>query len=198
MILNGWLSADSSFVCVISSYYICTGRISKYSVTQVKWQLKPSWGDKTVPLAWDQLSVYYYSYLTFYISMSLQIVVLLMDTQGAFDSTSTVKDCATIFALSTMTSSTQVCMSLIALHQVRCEGNWSNEGITYINMNLQFSFTCMISQLTIQEAEEHRIKYNWTLQINSTTAIIISTFLTSTYVYIQNSLSKMAPKFELY
>ncbi|EDO43003.1 predicted protein [Nematostella vectensis] len=37
-----------------------------------------------------------------------EVVVLLMDTQGAFDSSSTVKDCATIFALSTMTSSTQV------------------------------------------------------------------------------------------
>lgn len=36
------------------------------------------------------------------------VVVLLMDTQGAFDSQSTVKDCATIFALSTMLSSTQV------------------------------------------------------------------------------------------
>jgi len=37
-----------------------------------------------------------------------QVVVLLMDTQGAFDSSSTVKDCATVFALSTMTSSVQV------------------------------------------------------------------------------------------
>lgn len=37
-----------------------------------------------------------------------EIAVLLMDTQGAFDSSSTVKDCATIFALSTMTSSTQI------------------------------------------------------------------------------------------
>ncbi|CAL1529427.1 unnamed protein product [Lymnaea stagnalis] len=37
-----------------------------------------------------------------------EIVVLLMDTQGAFDSESTVKDCATIFALSTMISSVQV------------------------------------------------------------------------------------------
>uniref|UniRef100_A0A7E4ZT60 GB1/RHD3-type G domain-containing protein n=1 Tax=Panagrellus redivivus TaxID=6233 RepID=A0A7E4ZT60_PANRE len=36
------------------------------------------------------------------------IVVLLMDTQGAFDSLSTVKDCATIFALSTMLSSVQI------------------------------------------------------------------------------------------
>jgi len=36
------------------------------------------------------------------------IAVLLMDTQGAFDSQSTVRDCATIFALSTMTSSVQI------------------------------------------------------------------------------------------
>ena len=48
----------------------------------------------------------------------LQIVILLMDTQGAFDSASTVKDCATIFALSTMIASSQVglpriqCMSV--------------------------------------------------------------------------------------
>uniref|UniRef100_A0A8C2KLC8 Atlastin 3 n=1 Tax=Cyprinus carpio TaxID=7962 RepID=A0A8C2KLC8_CYPCA len=37
-----------------------------------------------------------------------EVAVLLMDTQGAFDSQSTVKDCATIFALSTMTSSVQL------------------------------------------------------------------------------------------
>ncbi|KAJ8281878.1 hypothetical protein COCON_G00043970 [Conger conger] len=37
-----------------------------------------------------------------------QVAVLLMDTQGAFDTQSTVKDCATIFALSTMTSSIQI------------------------------------------------------------------------------------------
>ncbi|VDN51828.1 unnamed protein product [Dracunculus medinensis] len=37
-----------------------------------------------------------------------EVVVLLMDTQGAFDSQSTVKDCATIFALSTMLSSMQI------------------------------------------------------------------------------------------
>ncbi|XP_003375094.1 atlastin-1 [Trichinella spiralis] len=37
-----------------------------------------------------------------------EIVILLMDTQGAFDSQSTVKDCATIFALSTMLSSVQI------------------------------------------------------------------------------------------
>ncbi|CAG7730627.1 unnamed protein product [Allacma fusca] len=37
-----------------------------------------------------------------------EIAVLLVDTQGAFDSQSTVRDCATIFALSTMTSSVQI------------------------------------------------------------------------------------------
>ncbi|XP_033126667.1 atlastin-2-like [Anneissia japonica] len=36
------------------------------------------------------------------------VAVLLMDTQGAFDTESTVKDCATVFALSTMLSSVQV------------------------------------------------------------------------------------------
>ncbi|KAF7651532.1 hypothetical protein LDENG_00109080 [Lucifuga dentata] len=37
-----------------------------------------------------------------------EVAVVLMDTQGAFDAQSTVKDCATIFALSTMTSSMQI------------------------------------------------------------------------------------------
>jgi atlastin len=37
-----------------------------------------------------------------------EVVVLLMDTQGAFDNRSTVKDCATVFALSTMLASVQV------------------------------------------------------------------------------------------
>ncbi|KAJ0049894.1 hypothetical protein NL108_005195 [Boleophthalmus pectinirostris] len=37
-----------------------------------------------------------------------ELAVVLMDTQGAFDNQSTVKDCATIFALSTMTSSVQI------------------------------------------------------------------------------------------
>lgn len=43
-----------------------------------------------------------------FIVRCLQVVVLLMDTQGAFDTESTVKECATIFALSTMISSVQV------------------------------------------------------------------------------------------
>ncbi|KAI0980188.1 hypothetical protein GJ496_004807 [Pomphorhynchus laevis] len=36
------------------------------------------------------------------------IAILLMDTQGAFDSMSTVRDCATVFALSLMLSSVQI------------------------------------------------------------------------------------------
>ncbi|NXS64019.1 ATLA2 protein, partial [Brachypteracias leptosomus] len=46
--------------------------------------------------------VWYFSHLHLYL-----VAVLLMDTQGAFDSQSTIKDCATVFALSTMTSSVQ-------------------------------------------------------------------------------------------
>jgi atlastin len=37
-----------------------------------------------------------------------KVAILLMDTQGTFDSQSTVKDCATVFALSTMLSSVQI------------------------------------------------------------------------------------------
>uniref|UniRef100_A0A182YAR7 Uncharacterized protein n=1 Tax=Anopheles stephensi TaxID=30069 RepID=A0A182YAR7_ANOST len=39
---------------------------------------------------------------------SFQLAIILMDTQGAFDSQSTVRDCATVFALSTMLSSVQI------------------------------------------------------------------------------------------
>ncbi|KAK2582908.1 hypothetical protein KPH14_008975 [Odynerus spinipes] len=37
-----------------------------------------------------------------------KVAIILMDTQGAFDSQSTVRDCATVFALSTMLSSVQI------------------------------------------------------------------------------------------
>lgn len=37
-----------------------------------------------------------------------RVAIILMDTQGAFDSQSTVRDCATVFALSTMLSSVQI------------------------------------------------------------------------------------------
>ncbi len=49
------------------------------------------------------------------ISVCLKVAVLLVDTQGAFDSQSTIKDCATVFALSTMTSSVQVCWSTLVV-----------------------------------------------------------------------------------
>ncbi|CAN8022291.1 unnamed protein product [Ixodes persulcatus] len=57
--------------------------------------------DTTGILIWDEV---------FQVTTSdgQQLAVLFMDTQGAFDCESTVKDCATIFALSTMTSSVQV------------------------------------------------------------------------------------------
>lgn len=42
------------------------------------------------------------------VSFCLQVAVLLMDTQGTFDSQSTLRDSATVFALSTMISSMQV------------------------------------------------------------------------------------------
>lgn len=37
-----------------------------------------------------------------------KVAIFLLDTQGAFDSKSTVRDCATVFALSTMISSVQI------------------------------------------------------------------------------------------
>ena len=37
-----------------------------------------------------------------------KVAIILLDTQGTFDSRSTVKDCATVFALSTMLSSLQI------------------------------------------------------------------------------------------
>lgn len=64
---------------------------------------------------WPQ-NEFYRWFLTVLLAVSMkvtpvfyvQVAVLLMDTQGAFDSQSTIKDCATLFALSTMTSSVQV------------------------------------------------------------------------------------------
>lgn len=37
-----------------------------------------------------------------------KVAIILLDTQGTFDTQSTVKDCATVFALSTMLSSVQI------------------------------------------------------------------------------------------
>ncbi|UYV83444.1 ATL2, partial [Cordylochernes scorpioides] len=58
--------------------------------------------DTTGILLWDQV------FLVDIPGSPEPVAVLLMDTQGAFDSESTVKDCATVFALSTMISSVQV------------------------------------------------------------------------------------------
>jgi len=51
-------------------------------------------------------------------ALFVQVAVLLMDTQGAFDSESTVRDCATVFALSTMISSVQVCHTLSCMYTI--------------------------------------------------------------------------------
>jgi atlastin len=51
-----------------------------------------------------------------------KVAIILMDTQGAFDSESTVQDCATVFALSTVLSSIQI-YNLV--HQIQ-EDNLQN------------------------------------------------------------------------
>lgn len=77
------------------------------SLTKLSWQLLISWSTLNCGCC---RNVY------FFIVSLPQVAVLLVDTQGAFDSQSTIKDCATLFALSTMTSSVQVSSSS---HQVR-------------------------------------------------------------------------------
>lgn len=59
-----------------------------------------------------------------------------MDTQGAFDNQSTVKDCATIFALSTMTSSIQVTGFLWL---------WQNQ--YFINIRVIYTWTVSVFQI---------------------------------------------------
>lgn len=46
--------------------------------------------------------------LVYYLYVWFQVAIYLMDTQGTFDSQSTVKDNATVFAISTMLSSVQI------------------------------------------------------------------------------------------
>ena len=55
-------------------------------------------------------------------SASNEVAVLLMDTQGAFDLELTVKDCTTVLALSTMTSSVQVFNILRNLQEDNLQG----------------------------------------------------------------------------
>ncbi|KAF3822186.1 hypothetical protein GH733_007560 [Mirounga leonina] len=67
-----------------------------------------------------------------------QVAVVLMDTQGAFDSQSTVKDCATIFALSTMTSSVQTLMFLVRDWSFPYEYSYGLQGgMSFLDKRLQ-------------------------------------------------------------
>lgn len=74
-----------------------------------------------------------------------QVAVLLVDTQGAFDSQSTIKDCATVFALSTMTSSVQVGM----------------DGQILIITTSVFSLTC-VSSCFLSFSDLNNVKHNKT------------------------------------
>lgn len=66
-----------------------------------------------------------------YCVSSQQVAVLLVDTQGAFDSQSTIKDCATVFALSTMTSSVQVRLKTCLV--------WSKISFNIFRLNIPFT-----------------------------------------------------------
>ena len=85
-----------------------------------------------------------------------------MDTQGAFDSQSTIKDCATVFALSTMTSSVQVRhrdapawsvhITLIPLLFLRIPFDWRKEGLKLEKLYISYcslTFLCLLSWLTM-------------------------------------------------
>ncbi|XP_055848492.1 atlastin isoform X1 [Episyrphus balteatus] len=57
--------------------------------------------DTTGILMWSEIFLHDYP-------SGEKVAIILLDTQGAFDSQSTVRDCATVFALSTMVSSVQI------------------------------------------------------------------------------------------
>ena len=68
-----------------------------------------------------------------------KIAIVLMDTQGNFDNNSTLKDCSTIFALSTMLSSVQI---------YNLSSNIKNNDLQYLNLFAEYGkqaidkFTC--------------------------------------------------------
>lgn len=57
--------------------------------------------DTTGILMWSDIFLHDYAH-------GEKVAIILLDTQGTFDSQSTVRDCATVFALSTMLSSVQI------------------------------------------------------------------------------------------
>ncbi|VEL27343.1 unnamed protein product [Protopolystoma xenopodis] len=57
------------------------------------------------------------------------VAVLLMDTQGSFDNSTTVKQCATVFALSTMLSSVQV---------YNIHGNIQEDNLQYLQLFTEY------------------------------------------------------------
>lgn len=74
-----------------------------YLITQLAFTHPPCWHLRVFSLSVFQADLEL---------SACQVAVLLMDTQGTFDSQSTLRDSATVFALSTMISSIQVRMGL--------------------------------------------------------------------------------------
>uniref|UniRef100_A0A0X3Q3M5 GB1/RHD3-type G domain-containing protein n=1 Tax=Schistocephalus solidus TaxID=70667 RepID=A0A0X3Q3M5_SCHSO len=65
-----------------------------------------------------------------------EVAVLFMDTQGSFDSSSTVKQCATIFALSTMLSSKQI---------YNIQGNLQEDNLQHLHFFTEYGRLAMKS-----------------------------------------------------
>uniref|UniRef100_T1H2D5 GB1/RHD3-type G domain-containing protein n=1 Tax=Megaselia scalaris TaxID=36166 RepID=T1H2D5_MEGSC len=83
----------------------------------VKHEITDWLGDEDKPLegfSWrggserDTTGILMWSEIFLYEKNKDKLAIILLDTQGAFDSQSTVRDCATVFALSTMLSSVQI------------------------------------------------------------------------------------------
>ena len=74
-----------------------------------------------------------------------------MDTQGAFDSMSTVKDCATVFALSTLLSSVQI---------YNLMSNLQEDDLQHLQV---FSFVYFIMLAGRQLRSSRKLTKNWCL-----------------------------------
>ena len=93
----------SSKGCLQDRKYVLASHVCTFMSTLRTYSFSTSFLSYTLPSSLLSLPQ---SFILFFLP---QVAVLLMDTQGAFDHQATVKDCATIFALSTMISSTEVC-----------------------------------------------------------------------------------------